>query len=327
MLLAGDIGGTKINLAVFAEDPHRPLVEATFYSADYNSLEAAARAFLSQIDLQVNWGCFGVAGPVVARRARVTNLPWEMEETQLAQVLDLRDVHLLNDLEAIANAVPILEKEDLLTLNDRPPAERGAIAIVAPGTGLGEAFLTWNGTHYEAFPSEGGHTDFAPADDLQIGLLRYLQERYGHVSWERVCSGLGLPNVYAYLKHSGYAPEPPWLADELSTVFDATPVIVGNALDEEKRCALCVATLELFVSILGAEAGNLALKTLATGGVYLGGGIPPRIIPALRGPAFLTAFQNKGRFSELLARLPVHVILNAKAALLGAARYGLQVYT
>jgi len=198
--------------------------------------------------------------------------------------------------------------------------------VIAPGTGLGEAFLASNGERYRAHPSEGGHASFAPNDDLQIELLRYLQKRIGHVSCERVCSGLGLPNIYAFLKDSGYAEEPDWLAAKLASAADPTPVIVTTALDAERSCELCLATLRTFVSILGAEASNLALKVLATGGVYIGGGIPPRILPVLQEPYFMRAFLNKGRFTDIVERMPVHVILNPKAALLGAASYGLATW-
>jgi glucokinase len=254
----------------------------------------------------------------------VTNLPWEMEESHLADTLGLESVTLLNDLESIANAIPLLEADDVHTLNDRPPEPGGAVAVIAPGTGLGQAFLIWNGTRYKAHPSEGGHADFAPTTELQLGLLRYLQDIYGHVSYERVCSGIGIPNIYAYLKARGHAEEPTWLADQLAAAPDATPVIVDSALGKAEQCDLCIAALDTFVSILGAESGNLALKTLATGGIYLGGGIPPRILPALSSGAFMQSFQDKGRFNEFLTRLPVHVILNSNAALLGAARYGLE---
>jgi glucokinase len=329
MLLAGDIGGTKTNLAIFSptDGPRVPLVEATFPSARYPTLEAVVREFLSRIDLTVSRACFGVAGPVVNGRATVTNLPWKMAEAQLAQTLELEAVHLLNDLESIANAIPLLEADDLYTLNDAEPAPEGAIAVIAPGTGLGEAFLTWDGSQYEAHPSEGGHADFGPSDEVQLGLLRYLLDIHGHASWERVCSGIGLPNIYAYLKASGYAEEPPWFADKLAAVSDRTPVIVNNALGEGEHCELCVATLSIFVSALGAEAGNLALKVLATGGVYLGGGIPPRILPALSNGAFMQSFQSKGRFSALMKSIPVHVILNPRSALLGVARYGLKAWS
>ncbi|MGB9880643.1 MAG: glucokinase, partial [Anaerolineae bacterium] len=298
--------------------------EATFPSARYPHLEAIVREFLSQVDVPVEHACFGVAGPVVGGRSEITNLSWIIDGRELQKALNLSSVRLLNDLEAIAWAIPLLEPKDLHTLNAGQPIAGGAIAVIAPGTGLGEAFLTWDGTRYRPHATEGGHADFAPTDERQIGLLRYLIERFGHVSCERVCSGLGLPNIYAYLKDSGYAPEPPWLAEKLAAAEDPTPVIVNAALSGEERADLCVATLDMFVSILGAEAGNLALKTLATAGVYLGGGIPPRILSALEDGRFMRAFCAKGRHSELMARIPVHVILNPKVALMGAARYGLE---
>jgi glucokinase len=280
------------------------------------------RAFLSQTEVRPTHACFGVAGPVVDGRVRITNLPWIMDENDLKANLGLASVRLLNDLESIANAIPRLEAEDLHVLNDAPAEETGAIAVIAPGTGLGEAFLTWDGARYAAQPSEGGHVDFAPTNPLQVGLLNYLWERYEHVSYERVCSGLGIPNIYAYLRDSGYATEPAWLAEKLSRADDPTPVIVNTALDSDQPCELCMGTLDTFVSILGAEAGNMALNTLATGGVYLGGGIPPRILPALERAHFMRSLYNKGRFSEFLADIPVYVIMNPKVALLGAAAFG-----
>jgi glucokinase len=327
MLLAGDIGGTKTNLAVFSREAglRRPLAEATFPSADYPSLEALASEFLAQIDLQVGQAHFGVAGPVVAGRATITNLPWVMDETRLKKTLDISSVRLLNDLDAIAHAVPQLEPSDLHTLHKGQPAPGGAIAVIAPGTGLGEAFLTWDGSRYRPHASEGGHADFAPTNPLEIELLCYLLERFEHVSYERVCSGMGLPNIYAYLKDSGFAEEPDWLARRLAEASDPTPIIAQAALDSERPCQLCVATLNTFVSILGAEAGNMALKLMATGGVYLGGGIPPRILPILEQGQFMDAFRRKGRFSDLMAQIPIHVILNPKVALLGAASYGLEL--
>ena len=338
MILAGDIGGTKTNLAIYSPEtgPRAPLAEATFPSARYPSLEAIVREFLAQADaditdrcgrrhpLEVDRASFGVAGPVRAGRAAITNLPWVIEETRVQGTLNLSAVRLLNDLEATAYAVPFLESDDLHTLNEGEPAHGGAIAIVAPGTGLGEGYLTWDGSRYLAHPSEGGHSDFAPHAPFATELLRYLQDRFDHVSCERVCSGQGIPNIYAYLRDSGHADEPAWLAERLAAADDPTPVIANTALDREKSCPLCVATLDAFVSILGAEAGNLAIKVLATGGVYLGGGIPPRILPALEKGQFIETFQRKGRLSDLMARMPVHVILNPKVALLGAACHALE---
>lgn len=327
MLLAGDIGGTKTSLAIYSPEagPRTPLVEATFPSGRYPSLEALVSDFLAQVDLKPKRASFGVAGPVVAGQATITNLPWVMSETHLQAALDLSPVRLLNDLAAIAQAVPWLESDDLYTLNEGQADPGGAIAVIAPGTGLGEGFLTWDGSRYRAHASEGGHTNFAPANPFEGELLRYLQERFEHVSYERVCSGRGLPNIYAFLRDSGYAHEPAWLAEQLAGADDPTPLIVNAALRGERPCDLCVETLNTFVSILGTEAGNMALNVLATGGVYLGGGIPPRILSALEGERFLQAFQRKGRMQGLMSRMPIHVILNPKAALMGAACHGLEV--
>jgi glucokinase len=325
MLLAGDIGGTKTTLALFASDEtlhDAPSAERTFPSGQYASLAAIVREFLTQTGTQVDVASFGVAGPVAEGRATITNLPWKLDAADMAGELGIAAVYLLNDLEAAAYAIPALDASDLRTLNAGEPDGGTTHAVIAPGTGLGEAFITHDGRRTHVHPSEGGHCDFAPTDDVQLGLLRYLQQHDGHVSYERVCSGIGLPNIYAYLKNSGAAPEPDWLAAQLAAAHDQTPVIVNTALDQSRPSSLCAATLQLFVAILGAEAGNLALKVLATGGVYMGGGIPPRILPFLEDASFMRAFTNKGRFGELLARIPVHVILNPKIALIGAARYG-----
>jgi glucokinase len=327
MLLAGDIGGTKTVLAVFSAEsgPHTPLFEATFPSSRYGRLEAIVREFLAQANLPVDRACFGVAGPVVAGTAEITNLPWVMSEASLKQGFGWSAARLLNDLESIAYAIPILEPDDIRTLNAGAPVQRGNIGVIAPGTGLGEAFLTWDSGHYRAHASEGGHASFAPSNQLEDGLLSYMRSQlgHGHVSFERVCSGLGIPNIYYYLKQSGHAEEPAWLAAALAAAADPTPVIMDSATGKTQSCELTTTTLATFISILGAEAGNLALKVFSTAGVYLGGGIPPRLLAPLEEPAFLEAFRRKGRFRELLTEIPVHVILNPKSALLGAASYGL----
>lgn len=324
MLLAGDIGGTKTNLAIYSPEKgaKQPLAESTFASAKYPDLETLVGEFLSQLDFKVERASFGVAGPVVGGRAVITNLDWVIDEASLAKRYNFSSVSLVNDLVAVALAVPLLDSNDLHTLNTGVTETAGAKAVIAPGTGLGEAFLTWDGNRYQAHASEGGHADFAPTSKREVKLLQYLQERHDHVSYELVCSGRGLPNIYNYLKDGGFAPELDWLAQALAGAHDPTPVIVAGALDSSKPCLICAATLTTFVSVLGAEAGNLALKVLATGGVYLGGGIPPRILPVLK-REFMTPFARKGRMRDLLARVPVHVIMNPKAALLGAASLGL----
>jgi glucokinase len=324
LLLAGDIGGTKTALAVYSAErgPRAPLAESEFPSAKYPSLGAMVREFLTGTGLTVRRACFAVAGPVIAGSSKVTNLPWELHETELRAELQLESVTLVNDLEAIGDAVPTLDSPDLHQLNPGIPVAGGARAVIAPGTGLGEAFLTWDSTRYRAFPSEGGHADFAPTNELETGLLVYLRGRFGHVSVERVCSGPGLLNIYQYLRDSGCAPESAELARAVTAVDG--PSLIGGAALRPDPDPLSRAALELFVSVLGAEAGNLALKVLSLGGVYLAGGIPPRILPALQDGRFLRAFTAKGRMGELLARVPVWVVA-LRAAILGAALRGLEL--
>ena len=326
MLLAGDIGGTKTNLAIF-EIGDRPeaKIETTFKSGDYPSLEAVAQKFLADTGVTVSKAVFGVAGPVVNGQSEITNLPWVMSQAALSDALQLSVVKLLNDLEAIAHAVPHLLPADLAVLNsDQMDASPdGNKAIIAPGTGLGEAIIFCYNNHYHVLASEGGHTDFAPKNSREIELLRDLQTKFNHVSYERVCSGKGIPNIYVSFKNNHIAEASPQVAATISQTTDATPVIIQAALTG--TCKLCQATLDTFVSILGAEAGNLALKVMATGGIYLGGGIPPKILPKLQDGTFMTAFTNKGRFAKMLAHIPIYVILNDKAALLGAAYYGVSL--
>lgn len=326
MLLAGDVGGTKTRLAAIAADrgPRDPVLAATYTSADFPSLAAVVRRFIEDTGVHIERACVGAAGPVVNNTVTVTNLPWLLDGDEMAHSLGLASFRLINDLEAVANGVLELLPEDVRTLNEGEPIPGGALGVIAPGTGLGEAYLTWDGTAYRPQPSEGGHTDFGPIGELQIGLLRYLVERHGHVSYERVCSGRAIPDIYAYLRDSGYAPETPDAAREIAAARDPTPVIARWALDATRPCALCLGTLRTFVAILGAEAANLALKVLATGGVYLAGGIPPRLLPLLEEEAFLEAFRSKGRLLPLLSRIPIHVITYPDVALLGAGHVGLE---
>ncbi len=321
MLLAGDIGGTKTNLALYT--PQGGLVvqtQATFKSADYDSLEAVVEEFLTTTGAEVDQAVFGVAGPVVDGQSAITNLPWVIREADLQGAFDLRAVKLLNDLEATAYGVPQLPPSDLFQLNDAPPRS-GTKVVVAPGTGLGEAVLFYRDGHHHVIPSEGGHAGFAPTNLLEIRLLRYLMGKFGHVSFERVCSGPGIPNIYAFLKKQRFAEEVPEMKKALKAAADPAPIIVQKAMEGE--CELSIATLNTFVTILGAEAGNLALKVMAMGGVYLGGGIPPKILNKLKDGTFMASFVNKGRFAEMLAQIPVYVILNDKTALFGSACYGL----
>lgn len=326
MLLAGDIGGTKTTLALFADvnTLATPVVETTFASTQYPSLEAIIHEFLRQQTAPISRVALGVAGPIIGDTAHVTNLRWQVKRQSLSEQLGGAPVYLLNDLAAIANALPVLPPSDLYTLNGGQALAGGNIAVIAPGTGLGEAFLTWDGARYRAYASEGGHADFAPTDEWEMRLWQYLRNGLGfaHISYEAVCSGLGIPNIYKFVKAAGEAEEPTWLAQALATAADPTPVIVNAALDETRPCEICTVTLDTFIGILGAEAGNLALKVMATGGVYLGGGIPPRILANLTSGRFMEAFCNKGRFAAILRNMPVWVINNPKAGLLGAAYYG-----
>lgn len=318
--LVGDVGGTKTTLALMdpAAGPRRPLRQETLPSRDFAGLSELVRAFWGADRSDVVRACFGVAGPVRAGRASLTNLGWELDAGQLARELGIASLLLLNDLEAVATAIPFLAPEDLEVLNAGEPHPKEPVAVIAPGTGLGEAYLTWDGTRYRAHPSEGGHTDFAPRDEEEIALLRYLLPRFGHISYERICSGLGLPNIYAFLRDTGRAEEPAWLRTQLEAAGDPNPIIVRAALEKNPPSPICKRTLGLFVSILGAEAGNMALKVLAGGGVYLAGGIPPRILPALREEAFRRAFFAKGRLESFLRTVPVYVVLNPSCSLIGA---------
>jgi glucokinase len=323
MLLAGDIGGTKTLLGLYKPESgaRQPVAEAEFHSANYPGLEEIVREYLGQTNQTATSACFDVAGPVIKGRAHLTNLPWSLEEEALARDLGLKKVVLLNDLKAIAYAVPHLQTAELHTLNPGKPDPQGAMAVIAPGTGLGEAFLVWSGTEYVASSSEGGHANFGPADETQADLWRHVAKKFGHVSYERVCSGQGLPNLYDFLRDTRYAPEPPEFAAKLAAAPDPTPLIVEAALDDPAANPLCAATMQLFVDILGAEAGNLALKVLATGGLYLAGGIPKRVLPWLTDGRFMQAFVDKGRFADLLRDIPVHIVVS-RAALLGAVLYG-----
>jgi glucokinase len=327
MLIAGDIGGTKTELAIFSNEggPHSSLAQVKVHSADYPSLEAIVKEFLAKVDKPVDRACFAVAGPVIGGRVKTTNLPWMIEDTSLARELNLnlKSVFLLNDLEAIARAVPILRPSDVITINSGEGVPRGAIAVIAPGTGLGESFLTWDGSRYLAHSSEGGHADFAPTDERQIRLLEYLFKRFDHVSFEHVCSGIGIPLLYKFLRDVERIPESPEVAQLIESAPDPSFVIINHGLGSSEIRTLSTETIDLFVSILASEAANLALKVLATGGVYVAGGVVVHTLDALRKPGFMQSFKRKGRFAELMARIPIHAVVS-QAALAGAAAYGLE---
>ncbi len=327
MLLVGDIGGTKTDVAVLSPEhgAFAPVAQKRFASADYPSVEAIAREFLSESTYALTHACFAVAGPVVNGRAVLTNLPWLVEESALRSALGLQSVKILNDVEAMAAAIPHLRSADLVTLQAGTPEPGGAIALIAVGTGLGEAFLTWDGSRYRADASEGGHNDFGPTSDEEMDLLRFSRQRWKRVSYERVCSGQSIPHLYEFLKTRGELAESPVLAAQLETARDRTPLIVSAAQDTHQPDPLSQAALKMFVSLMGSEAGNLALAVLATGGVYIAGGMAQRTLPghSEHQQRFLSGFHDKGRLTPLLASVPIHLILEP-VALAGAAFSALQ---
>jgi glucokinase len=331
MLLAGDVGGTKTALALFdlERGPREPIAEKVFPSGDYPGLESIAREYLAEVDLPVSQACFAVAGPVDQGKASLTNLPWLIDESVLREAINIDRVTLLNDVQAMATAIPHLEADDLRTLREGEPMPHGVIALIEAGSGLGEAFLVWDGSRYRACPSEGSQSNFGPTTARETDLLKYLQARWTRVSYEQVCSGHSIPELYDFLKAEGRTPESARVRTELAVVLDRTPTIIAGALDPNHPDPLCVAALHLFVSILGAEAGNLVLSVLATGGLYITGGIPHRILPRATGHGqlfnlFLTSFQEKGRLTPLMSKVPVHIIAEP-CALLGAAVHGLEL--
>lgn len=319
MILAGDIGGTKTRLALYERDLGRlqPRAEKTYRSAEHPGLEEIVRLFRAEHPQPVEAACFGVAGPVRDGRCETTNLAWVVDTKRLASGLGLKRATVLNDLEANAYGLSELAPSDFAVLNEGAAPATGNSAIISAGTGLGEAGLFWDGSRHRPFGSEGGHASFAPSDDLEVQLYRHLHGRFGHVSWERVVAGPGLHNIYGFLRDSGRGEEPEWLRQEL-TAGDAPAVISAAGLSG--RSPLCSQALDLFVSLYGSEAGNLGLTMMATGGVYVGGGIAPKILERMRGDSFMRAFVAKGRMQPLLEAMPVRVVLNDRTALLGAGR-------
>jgi glucokinase len=319
VILAGDVGGTKSNLGLFHEDDLRtPISEQSFHSRDFAGLEQIIQEFISQYaaGAEISRACFGIAGPIINESVQTPNLAWMVTAQTIRALLRIDAVLLINDLESTGHGVPLLRQDELLTLNTGAPPPFGNAGLIAAGTGLGEATLHWTGDRYEPVASEGGHADFAPRNDQEIDLLKYLIGRFGHVSYERVLSGPGLFNIYSFLRDSGYAQEEAGVAEKLKG-SDPSAVISQAAL--ARQSGLCVKALDMFVSIYGAEAGNLALKAMAVTGIYVGGGIAPKIIERVRDGSFMRAFADKSRLAPLLQKVPIHVILNPKTALYGAA--------
>ena len=293
-----------------------------FPSADYPSLSAIIQEFLQDEKGHIPAACFGVPGPVRYGRAKPTNLNWGVDAAEIEREFCIPQVSIVNDLEANAHGISELDSEDLSVIQEGPAEPGGNRCVVSPGTGLGEGGLFWDGKRkkYRVWACEGGHADFAPRNEVEIALLEYLLKEHGHVSCERVVSGMGLENIYRFLRDTGRERELPEVASEMET---QKPGLVISQYADSGKCQLCVRTIEIFVSAFGAEAGNMALKTMATGGVYLGGGIPGKMLNSARSAAFIQAFNEKGRLSSLMKTMPVKIVLNDQAALLGAASYAL----
>jgi glucokinase len=319
MILAGDIGGTHARIATFAVEGGRLKLgfERVYPTHEHPNLESALREFLKALIERPSAACFGVAGPVRNGRVQMPNLGWVVDGASLAKVAGIERVAIVNDLEANAYGIAALEPSDFAVLNEGAKDAIGNAAVISVGTGLGEAGLYFDGKGWRPFACEGGHAGFAPADELQTEMLVWLRKQFTQVSWERVLSGHGIFNIYSFLRETGRGQEEAWLADALKGV-DPAPIITNAAI--EKKSNLCEMTMEIFVSAYGDEAANLALKIMATGGIFIGGGVAPRILSLLKGPAFLKAFADKGRMTELLESIPVKVILNDSTALIGAAR-------
>jgi glucokinase len=322
MILAGDVGGTKVHLALYSFDHGKlsHIRDEKFPAQHYTGLEDIVRKFLNESgDPEVTAACFGVPGPVRDGRLKLTNLPWTLDTQELAPALKIEHLFLINDLEANGYGIPELSSEQIFELSPGDASTEGNRGLVSAGTGLGEAILVWNGKTHIPLASEGGHCDFSARTEIEIELLRYLQRTLrGRVSFERVVSGLGLKNVYSFLRDEKGMDEPAWLKERMQ--LEDPNAVIGE-LAEAGTNELCTRTLDIFVSSYGAEAGNLALKALAVGGMYLGGGIAPKILKKMNDGTFMKAFTDKGRLSGLLIHTPVRIILESRAALMGAAAY------
>lgn len=322
MIVAGDVGGTKVHLALYGFE-HGKLAhvrDEKYPAQAFAGLEEIVRQFLEESgNPEVTAACFGVPGPVKGGRLRLTNLPWVLDSRELSKNLNIAHLFLINDLEANGYGVPELTPEQIFTLNVGDPAAVGNRALVSAGTGLGEGVLVWDGKSHVPMASEGGHCDFAARNPLEMELLQFLMKKLGgRVSWERVISGPGLGNIYAFLRDAKGMDEPAWLKERMAT---EDPNAVISEAGEQGQSELCAKALEMFASAYGAESGNMVLKVLAVGGMYLGGGIAPKIMKTMQNGAFMQAFRDKGRLSDLLMQTPVHIILESRAALMGAAAY------
>jgi glucokinase len=320
MILAGDVGGTKVHLALydFTNGKLHHTRDERYPAKEYSGLEEIVKEFLGAD--RVTSACFGVPGPVRDGRLRLTNLPWTLDSRELATALGVQHVFLINDLEANGYGIAELSADQVFTLSEGDASQIGNRALIAAGTGLGEGLLAWNGRIHVPYPSEGGHVDYAPRNEDEIDLFRFLKQKYnGRISFERVVSGMGMTGIYEFLRDVRGLEEPAWLTERLTAVDDPNSVITEMGLAAKSE--LCAKSLDMFVSAYGAEAGNLALKVLSVGGLYVGGGIAPRILEKLKDGTFMKAFTDKGRLSQLLINMPVRIILESRAALMGAAAY------
>jgi glucokinase len=324
MILAGDIGGTNSRLAAFETEGNRLqcVVEKVYPSREHNGLPEIVADFVKTEGIPAQSACFGVAGPVRAGRSKISNLPWVIDSRELAAQLRLRSVGLINDLEALAYGLDALESKDFVTICEGSPDADGNMAVVSAGSGLGEAGLYWDGFRHHPFACEGGHTEFAPKNDVEVELLQYLMKKYGHqhVSYERILSGPGVRNIYEFLRDTGKEEEPAWLKEQLEVSPDAPALI--SELGMSNKAPICDRTLSIFVSVFGSEAGNCALKLMATGGIFVAG-IAGKILPKMQEPRFIESFLDKGRMKSLLEEVPVKIVLNDDSGLIGAARFTL----
>src|SRR5882724_8773151 len=323
MILAGDIGGTRTRLAAFETEGSKLkcVIEKTYASQTHSGLAEIVGDFVKTEGIPVHSACFGVAGPVRSGRSKISNLPWTIDSGELAKLLKLPSVGLINDLEAYAYGIDALESKDFIALSEGSEDAEGNRAVISARTGLGVAGLYWDGFRHHPFACEGGHADFAPRNELEMELLGYLQKKYGRISCERILSGPGIKNIYDFLRDTKKEDEPQWLREQMSGAPDPPALISQIAL--ENKSSICDRTLSIFVSIYGAETGNCALHFMATGGIFIGGSIAAKIVPKMKDPIFMQSFLNKGRMKALLEDMPVKIVLNDDSGIIGAARYAL----
>jgi glucokinase len=323
MILAGEIGATGTRLAAFEKEGSRLqlVVEKTYMSQEHSSLSEIIAAFIKAEGIAAHSACFGVAGPVRRGRSKISNLPWVIDSRDLAKQLKLDSVGMINDLEAYAYGIDGLDSKDFVTLNEGSEDAEGNRAVISARTGLGVAGMYWDGYRHHPFACEGGHSDFAPRNALEMELLAYLQKKYGRISYERLLSGPGIKNIYDFLRDAHKADEPQWLKDQIAAAPDPPAVI--SQLAHEGKAALCAQTLSIFVSIYGAETGNCALNFLSTGGIFIGGSVAAKNVSKMKDPIFMESFLDKGRMVDLLKEIPVTIVLNDDSGIIGAARYTL----